>query len=83
VIYAADDGTDRQMAGVMRYIEDRDYEVVGTAEGFGGWISANAMLATGEADVVVFASRHSLPASLESVTAEIRPASERRPKRLR
>lgn len=80
--YADESDKRRQVVAILRYVEERDYQVVGTAEGIDGWTSANRMIADGEADVVVYASRRYLPSRLESVTSEIRTPTERRPKRL-
>lgn len=82
VVYLDSTDRERQIKAVNRYCQDRGYDVVSIAEGMPGWASANAMVAAGEADAVVFASRRLMPDSLETVTAEIRVPKERRPKRL-
>lgn len=72
-----------QQAKCLGQLEDR--ETVSLAsdppDGSAGWISANAMLAAGEVDRIMIASRKVIPNVIDSVTRRIPPLG-RRPRRL-
>jgi hypothetical protein len=61
-----------------------NHEIVSLAfdgpDGASGWISANAMLADGEVDRIMLASRSVIPHVIDSVTQRL---PSRRPRRLR